>query len=133
MDSVGFRTGSTNVMELLTGHASKVIEFPAKRHHPADERFVQQVRSELQAAFREHRVIESQKLGHGSNHDYAVIAYDPASDLVTLHNPYGRGGFETWPDGGKGARTDEGFFTLTTAQWVNYFAYMRFELGGRVS
>jgi hypothetical protein len=35
--------------------------------------------------------------------------------------------------GGKGARTDKGFFTLTTAQWVNYFAYMRFELGGRVS
>jgi hypothetical protein len=57
-------------------------------------------------------------------------AFGPASDLVTLHNPYWRGGFETWPDGGKRARTDEGFFTLTTAQWVNCLAYMRF---GRVS
>jgi len=31
------------------------------------------------------------------------------------------------------ARTDEGFFTLATAQWVSCLAYMRFELGGRVS
>ena len=133
MDSVGFRTGSTNVMELLTGHASKVIEFPTKSHHAADERFVQQIRAELQAALREHRVVESQKNVLDAKHDYAVIAYDPASDLVTLHNPVGRGGFETWPDGGKGTRTDEGFFTLTTTQWINYFLYMRFEVGGRPS
>jgi Calpain family cysteine protease len=129
LDSVGFRTGSSNVMELLTGHASKFVRFPAPNGQPADARLVQQIRGELQTALREHRVVESQKAAH----DYAVVAYDPAADTVTLHNPYDRGGFETWPDGGKGARTDDGFFTLPTAQWVSYFVNVRFELGGRVS
>ena len=129
LDSVGFRTGSSNVMELLTGHASKFVRFPGANGQPADARFVQQIRAELQTALHEHRVVESQKAAH----DYAVVAYDAATDTVTLHNPYDRGGFETWPDGGKGARTDDGFFTLSTAQWVSYFVNVRFELAGRVS
>ena len=110
-------------------HASKFVALPIASHHPADDRFVQQMRSGLQAALREHLVVESQKAAH----DYAVVAYDTPTDTLTLHNPYGRGGFETWPDGGKGARTDEGFFTLTTTQWINYFVNVRFELGGRMS
>ena len=38
LDSVGFRTGSTRVMELFTGHASRGITFPAASHQELDER-----------------------------------------------------------------------------------------------
>jgi Calpain family cysteine protease len=129
LDSVGFRTGSSRVVELLTGHQSKTIELPAGSHRPADEHLRQELRSQLQAAFREHLAVT---LGN-SHHDYAIVAYEPSSDLVTIHNPYDRGGAETYPDGVKVSYSDEGFFTLSVTQLVNYFNYLCFELGSRVS
>jgi hypothetical protein len=88
---------------LVSGRASKTIGLPANSHRPPDERLLQDIRSGFQSAFREHRVVV---LGN-SHHDYTIVAYDAASDMVTLHNPYSNGGFETWSDGGKSARTDE--------------------------
>jgi len=126
LDSVGFRTGSSSVIELLTGHPSKVIQFPIDSHRAADMRLLQQVRGELISAIRQHRVMETQK----ASHDFAVTGYDAASDQVTIHNPYDRGGYETMPDGNKAERTSDGFFTLSTAQFVNYFKYLRYESGG---
>jgi len=128
LDSVGFRTGNPKVVEILTGHQAKAIDLPANSHRPADEHLRQEVRSQLQNAFREHLAV---MLGN-SHHDYAIVAYEPASDLVTIHNPYDRGGSETYPDGVKVAYTDEGFFTLSVTQLVDYFNYLYFELGGRV-
>jgi hypothetical protein len=130
LDSVGFRTGNpAAVQELMTGRPSKTIKLPADSHRPADDRLLQDIRSGLQSAFREHRAVV---LGN-SHHDYTIVTYDATSDMITIHNPYGRGGFETWADGGKGARTDEGFFTMSTAQLVNYFNYLSFALGGHAS
>jgi len=126
LDSVGFRTGSSSVIELLTGHPSKVIQFPIDSHRAADMRLLQQVRGELMSAFRQHRVMETQK----ASHDFAVTGYDAVSDQVTIHNPYDRGGYETMPDGNKAERTPDGFFTLSTVQFVNYFKYLRYESGG---
>jgi hypothetical protein len=129
LDSVGFRTGNPGVVELLTGHPSKAIDLPANSHRPADEALRRELRARFQTAFRDHLAV---MLGN-SHHDYAIVAYEPASDLVTIHNPYNRGGSETYPDGTKVTFTDEGFFTLSTTQLVNYFNYMYFELGGRMS
>jgi hypothetical protein len=128
MDSVGFRTGSTRVMELFTGHPSRAILLPTETHQPADARLITQMRGELAAAFRERRAVTASS----SHHAYAVVAYDPDADLVTVHNPYGRGGFETWLDGGKVALTEEGFFVIPTARLVGSFSNIRFEQGGHV-
>jgi hypothetical protein len=129
LDSVGFRTGSARVVELVTGHASKLIDLPAETHRPADEALYRDLRAYLQAAFRDHRAATLSN----SHHTYAIVAYDPASDLVTIHNPYNRGYFETYPDGVKVKVSDEGFFTLTTTQLIGYFNYLYFELANRVS
>jgi hypothetical protein len=127
--AVGFRTGSPKVVELLTGHQSKAIYLPADSHRPADEPLRGELRSRFQTAFRDHLAA---MLGN-SHHDYTIVAYEPASDRVTIHNPYNRAGTETFPDGVKVAVSDEGFFTLSTTQLVNYFNYLYFELGVSVS
>jgi len=129
LDSVGFRTGSTGVMDLLTGHHSRVISLPAQSHHPLDGRLIAQARGEIQNALRDHREVTVAN----SHHAYAIVAYDAAHDLVTVHNPYDRGGFETWIEGGdKVRRTEEGFFVLPTERLVGNFYYLRFEEGGRL-
>jgi Calpain family cysteine protease len=129
LDSVGFRTGSAQVVELVTGHPSKRIGLPADTHRPADEALLREVRSRLQAAFHDHLAATLSN----SHHTYALVAYEAGSDLVTIHNPYGRGYSETYPDGVKVPVSEEGFFTLTTTQMVNYFNYLYFELGAHTS
>ena len=64
MDSVGFRRGGTDVMDILTGHKSKVVNLAAKTRRPADPLMLKQVRSEVQAAIRDHRIMETQKDSH---------------------------------------------------------------------
>ena len=128
LDSVGFRTGSTRVIELLTGHRSRAIIFPSQSRRPLDSSLLTQTRSEIQNALRDRRGVTVSN----SHHAYAIVAYDPKSDLVTVHNPYDRGGFETWIEGGdKVRRTEEGFFVLPTERLVGNFYNVRFEEGGR--
>ncbi len=129
LDSVGFRTGSTSVMNLLTGHRSRAIIFPPQSHHPLDSGLLTQTRAEIQNALRDRRGVTVSN----SHHAYAIVAYDAKNDLVTVHNPYDRGGFETWIEGGdKVRRTDEGFFVLPTERLVGNFYNLRFEEGSRV-
>ena len=129
MDSVGFRTGSTRVMELLTGHPSRAILLPTETHQAVDDRLIAQTRSELTAAFRERRAVTASN----THHAYAVVAYDAEADLVTVHNPYDRGGVETWLEGDKVQRTEEGFFMIPTARFVASFSNVRFEVNnGRI-
>jgi hypothetical protein len=128
LDSVGFRTGSTSVMDLLTGHRSRAIILPAQSHRPLDSRLLTQTRAEIQNALRDRREVTASN----SHHAYAIVAYDSKNDLVTVHNPYDRGGFETWIEGGdKVRRTEEGFFVLPTERLVGNFYNVRFEEGGR--
>ena len=129
LDSVGFRTGNTNVMELLTGHASRRILFPAHTQRPGDEQLVAQTRGAIASALHDHREVTASN----SHHAYAIVAYDAAHDLVTVHNPYDRGGFEAWIEGGeKVRRTEEGFFVIPTARLVGNFHNVRFEESRRV-
>ena len=117
------------IEEWVSGRPAKTIRLPADSHRPADDRLLQDIRAGLQSAFRDHRMVV---LG-SSSHVYAVVAYDAAFDMITLHNPYARGGSEGWSDGGKVARNDDGFFILSTVQLVNYYHYLCFELAGRTS
>ena len=68
-----------------------------------------------------------------SRHVYTIVAYDAASDLITIHNPYNGGGTETYSDGVKVAVNAEGFFTLSTTQLVKYFNSVWFETGAKCS
>jgi hypothetical protein len=88
---------------------------------------VAQVRAALRTAFHDRRAVTASM----SHHAYAITAYDPAADLVTIHNPYNNGGFETLPEGNKVRRSDDGFFTISTAQLASSFYYVRVEQGGR--
>jgi len=128
LDSVGFRTGSTGVMELFTGHASRAIRLGAESEKGATGPMVAQVRTALRAAFREHRAVTASK----NHHAYAITAYDAAADRVTVHNPYNSSGSETLSEGDKISRDSDGFFTISTAQLAKAFFYMRIEQGGRV-
>ncbi|HEY1541140.1 MAG TPA: C2 family cysteine protease [Xanthobacteraceae bacterium] len=127
LDSVGFRLGSTRVMELLNGHDSRAIGFPAITHKPLDPGLVAQTRTEIRSALQDHRVVTVSN----SSHAYAVVAYDAGHDLVTVRNPYGRGGVESWiTDGDSVRRNEEGFFVIPTARLVGNFNYVRLEVGG---
>jgi hypothetical protein len=126
LDSVGFRTGNANVMELLTGHHSRRIRFPADTHQPLDPGLIAQTRSEIQNALRDHREVTASN----SHHVYAIVGYDAQHDLVTVHNPYDRGGVEKWIEGGDMVRrTEDGFFVIPTARLVGNFYNVRFEEG----
>jgi hypothetical protein len=127
LDSVGFRLGSTSVMELLTGNPSRAIRLGAESDKGATGPMVSQLRSTLTAAFRDRRAVTASM----SHHAYAITAYDPAADLVTIHNPYNSAGFETLPEGNKVRRSDDGFFTISTAQFASSFYYLRVQQGGR--
>jgi hypothetical protein len=129
LDSVGFRTGSTSVISLLTGHPSRAIIFPPQSHHALDAALLMQTRTAIQNALRDRRGVTVSN----SHHAYAIVAYDSKNDLVTLHNPYDRGGFESWIEGGeKVRRTAEGFFVLPTERLVGNFYNVRFEESDRV-
>ena len=127
LDSVGFRLGSTNVMELFTGHPSRAIRLAGESDAGVSGPMVTQVRAALRTAFRDHRAVTASK-GH---HAYAVTAYDAAADLVTIHNPYSVGGYETLAEGDWTSRNGDGFFTISTAQLARAFVYVRLEQGGR--
>lgn len=123
LDSVGFRTGNPSVVGIITGHAFREINLPHKSHHPADGRLFADFRGELRRAVGDRRAV---MLGN-SHHVYAITSYDPATDMVTLHNPYNRSWKETLVDGSKFQST-QGFFTVPATEVVNNFDYVYFEL-----
>ncbi|HLY56982.1 MAG TPA: C2 family cysteine protease [Stellaceae bacterium] len=118
LDAAALHGGNTaEIMALLTGHKTRNILFPAKTGHPADDRLLNQVRSEASAALDARLAVTTGKYKHA----YAVVSYDRASDIFTLHNPYDRGGQEKMPDANGEPRDAKGFFTLTTARFVENF------------
>jgi hypothetical protein len=123
LDSVDFRTGNPSVVGILTGHTFKEINLPQKSHRPADARLFADFRGALRGAFDGHRAV---MLGN-SHHVYAITGYDPATDMVTLHNPYNRSGKEKLIDGSE-YQSSGGFFTLPTTKVVDNFNYVYVEL-----
>lgn len=123
LDSVDFRTGNPSVVGILTGHAYREINLPQKSHRAADSRLYADFRGALRGAFDGHRAV---MLGN-SHHVYAITGYDPATDMVTLHNPYNRSWKEKLVDGSEYQSTG-GFFTLPATAVVNNFNYVYVEL-----
>jgi hypothetical protein len=123
LDAVGFRLGSTRVMELLTGHASRAILLPKQTHEPIDDTLIARTRTEIETALQQRREITASSLTHA----YAIVGYDAAHDLVTVHNPYARAGIEGWIEGEKVQSTAGGYFVIPTARLVANFHYVRVE------
>jgi hypothetical protein len=118
LDAVALHGGNTSeIIRLLTGHKTRNIPFPIKSGRPADNSLLNQVRVEISAALGAHLAVTTGKFGHA----FAVVAYDGATDALTLHNPYDHAGQEKMPDGDSEVRDEKGFFTMTTAKFVENF------------
>jgi hypothetical protein len=105
------------------------------------------VRKELISAMEEHRVItagvdpprvkpgspEALALAHvppniSKNHVYAIVDYDPKTDVVTIWNPHGQMYAPKGPDGlENGYTTDHGRFHLPLAEAYAFYTSFTFE------
>jgi hypothetical protein len=60
------------------------------------------------------------------HHAFAVVAFDPRIDTVTIHNPYDGNGGEGMPDG-ESDISSGGFFSISTEKFVENFKSMGVE------
>ena len=129
------------VIRLLTGHRTGHVSLrPAGvQALPAPESVAQKlpaVRAGVTAALRDKRLI-----GTGTtqadrppditpNHTYAVIGYDPATDMITLWNPHGQNFSPQGIPGLKnGYATRNGVLSLPLIEFVQIFVGVNWELG----
>jgi len=123
MDAATLIGGDENfVLGLVSGHQMKVTRFPLVSNKSADAKFLQQVRDDLSAAFREHRAVVTSKFHHA----FAVVAFDPRTDTITIHNPYDGNGGEGMPSG-ESDLSSGGFFSISTEKFVENFNNMGVE------
>ena len=123
LDAAALIGGDGNaVMALVSGHQTEVLRFPLKSGHAADERFLAEVRADLAGAFHDHRAVVTGKYHHA----FAVVAFDPRTDTVTIHNPYDGNGGEGLPDG-ESDFSSGGFFSISTVKFVENFNDMGVE------
>jgi hypothetical protein len=123
LDAAALIGGDENgTMALVSGHQTKVTRFPLTSNRPADANFLQQVRADLTGAFHDHRAVVTAKYHHA----FAVVAFDPRIDTVTIHNPYDGNGGEGMPDG-ESDISSGGFFSISTEKFVENFKSMGVE------
>jgi hypothetical protein len=136
------RTGGSmrQVMRFLTGHRtghitlrpSKVQAIPAA-DLVADK--LPAIREAVTAALHDHRLVgagtisDDRPTGITPNHAYAVLAFDPATDLITLWNPHGQNYTPTGEPGLKnGYPTKDGVFSLPLIEFAQVFIGLSWEL-----
>jgi len=126
MDTMALYGGScAEVIKLITGHKVHTIQFQRKDPKaPSADVLTATVRQALAEAFSKHEIITASKVHHA----YTVTEYDATADTVIVHNPYGNNGFEQWPDGTKGPRLVNGYFTVPVTDFVKYFRGMSHEV-----
>jgi hypothetical protein len=123
LDAAALIGGDENgVLALVSGHRTKVTRFPLITNRSVDANFLQQVRADLQSAFRDHRAVVAAKFHHA----FAVVAFDPRTDTITVHNPYDGNGGEGMPDGESGV-SSAGFIAISTDKFVETFKSMGVE------
>ena len=110
------------VMALVSGHAVKFTRFPLLSHQDPDQKFLDEVRKDLADAFRDHRGVVTAKFHHA----FAVVAYEPQSDTVTIHNPYDGNGFEMLTNG-ELSLSSGGFLSVSSEKFVENFKSMSVE------
>jgi hypothetical protein len=88
----------------------------------------------LEAAMADHRVVNASQMGSDvqgipGKHAYTVVGYDPATQTVTLRNPWGpnSSGERTGADGRPADGTDDGVFTLTVEEFDDLFTDICYE------
>ena len=100
IDALSGTGTSTRTLQLFTGHEGYLLRFRPRGspHMPGTAKvatLAPQARAVLIEAQRDHRLTCSGTTtaatppGIVSNHCYAVLGYDPATDLVHLWNPWG--------------------------------------------
>jgi len=118
IDAAALHGGNTaEIITLLTGHETKNINFPIKSGKDADNKFFNQIRTEISAAFDARLAVTTGK----AHHAYAVVAFDRSTDTFTLHNPFDHDGKEKLPDGDTETRDEKGFFKMTTVKFGENF------------
>lgn len=110
------------VVSLVSGHKTKHYAFPLRSNKTADEAFLRQVRDDLASAFRDRRAVVASKFHHA----FAVVAYDPRTDTVIIHNPYDGNGYEDMPSG-ESSVTHGGYLSMPTQKFVENFNDMGVE------
>lgn len=131
--------GSAGVMvETITGHQITRFSCSPWRDAKADqarrEELLADLRSQLVAAQKERRLIcggtgtNARPPGIVGNHAYAILAYDPARDMVTLWNPQGANFKPKGPDGLEHGYTSvNGRLDVPLSQLVAFFGGFSFE------
>jgi hypothetical protein len=147
------RTGGDSLptIEALTGHKAirisfgKTVEF---RKANADK-VLPHVREELKRALADHRVITAGVLSHkmtpettgpdagtptpvppniSTNHVYAILNFDPATDTLEIWNPHGQHFEPKGPPGlTHGYPTDHGRFKLPLTEAYQFYSSFTFE------
>jgi hypothetical protein len=154
------RGGDSGVtIQQLTGHATRRIHFPltAERRAAEKEQILAQVRDALQTVLANHRIITAGidppaqlkpnadgtpatgtlpaiPPGFQKHHVYAIVSYDPATDIVELWNPHGQTFHHKGPAGlANGYETLHGCFKLPLADAYAFYTSFTFELEARAA
>ena len=151
--SGGGMTGPT--IDVLTGnsHTSIKLEASVERRKAEEAKVLPQLRTEMLAALRDHRVMTvsvadptvdgAGKITSGKDHGtaprippginrrhaYAILAYDKAKDVIGIWNPHGQ---TFTPKGNPGLKagypTEHGRFSLPLTEAYSFFSNFTFEI-----
>jgi len=149
----GGRTGPT--IDALTGNSHKSIKLAdsVEQRRAQSARILPELRAELSAAVREHRVMtvsvarrevdDEGKIVAGTDrgtaphipagitrrHAYAIVSYDPSNDVIELWNPHGQ---DFTPKGRSGLDngypTKHGRFLVSLAEAYTFCTNFTFEM-----
>ena len=132
------RGGPTGeVMELLTGHKTRLVGFRPPAGVKVPTVGVAEVRAMLKDASGKRLVCantppETATPGLTPQHAYAVLGFDPLRDVVTVWNPHGNTFAPKGPAGPKaGYATARGVFALPAAEFVELFEAVVVETADR--
>jgi len=128
---MGGRSGP--IIELFTGHKVKTLHFSAKNE--GHESTHVELRELLERLVNSGHLAtagtgdRSQNVGNlEPRHGYAVLAYDPKQDLLTLWNPWGEDYNPKGPAGPQnGYRTEKGVFSVPLKEFVHAYQHISVE------
>lgn len=124
IDTAGIPIGS--VVKRWTGQEVKVFRLGARVQRDQVRRALirMQERTSLATSLLLHR--PPAKLAY--DHVYAIMGFDPATDTVTIWNPWGTDFTPNGPSGPEnGYARKKGIFTLSFDEFVSFYSYLAIE------
>ena len=132
IDVMGHGGSVQGALEAMAGHS--VHSFRLGSARAANTEFLSKIRAELQGAMDSHRLVAAATPGKvdvpgiSHNHAYAILAFDPKADAVTIWNPHvnrfnpkGTSGLTS------GYPTKDGLFTMPLVEFVATFSGISIE------